>query len=211
MEKPTATKKTSKIFKNHLKSETDIKKFNVEKSSSDIVVTDIKNNVQYQITLAVPKAHVCHLACGYCGFCVHTFRCSCSSNTFHGDFCIHLHFLSTVRTLLPQFEQPINAQIDFFKNAGMYSNGSAAVGNLVTTQQNPTETIECVVSPDSNSKCLPCSAHTSFAIEDSADLVFEHDNDLSDYNTGCDFECENLLHPLESTKEEQFKRAIQNL
>lgn len=115
LDKPTATPRTSKIFKNHLKSENELQNFKIEKNLSGLVITETKENKSYQIILAVSKAHKCYLACAYCEYCIHNFRCSCNANKFHGEFCVHLHFLSTVRNLLPEFEPPINAQINFCK------------------------------------------------------------------------------------------------
>ena len=124
LDKPMATPRTSLIFKNHQKSEANIKNFKIEKHPSSLTVIDMTKNIKYDIILAVPTKHECYSVCGYCGFCVHTFRCSCNENKFHGHFCVHLHVLSSVRHLLPHFEQPINAQITFFKSVGIYSTPS---------------------------------------------------------------------------------------
>lgn len=93
----------------------------------------------------MPKAHQCHLACGYCGFCVHTFRCSCNENKFHGEFCIHLHSLSSVRQLMPNFELPINAQLQFFHSIGKYLN-ILDNGDPATVSQRPSEQEEEIVN-----------------------------------------------------------------
>lgn len=116
--KPCANRKTSAIFKNHklcLKESANLL-VNKEPDSEKFIVEDTKNSRKYEITLSDSKSHNCNLACVHCGFCVHTFICSCSENSIKGAFCIHLHRLSLISESLPKFERPINKLFDKYYN-----------------------------------------------------------------------------------------------
>lgn len=209
LEKPKATPRTSKIFKNHLKSEAEMKNFKVEKGSSGFTITEITKNTEYHIILAVPTAHECYLACSYCGFCVHTFRCSCNNNKFHGDFCVHLHFLSTFRNLLPSFELPINAQISFFQNAGKYSTA------LSSTVSSSTVLASTAPPPAVLQQAEPTNYVAEFDGINSMDSISRLEGNLSGYqdnfDTGCDLDCSMDFQLSDSTNEEQFGHVVQNL
>lgn len=218
LEKPTATPKTSKIFKNHLKSETELEHFKIEQNSLGIIVIDSKKKAEYQIILAVPKAHECYLACGYCGFCVHNFRCSCNNNRFHGDFCIHLHLLSSFRHLLPPFELPINAQIAFFAKAGKYSNFFILTDNLAITSQHQTDQTHIAVETIHKVESLQRSSEVSLSIDNHSNSTIDNAIEYpDDFDNDClDDELDNdrlgkKLQPLCPSNEEQFEFAIQNL
>ena len=115
--KPTSTKKSSRIFKLHEGSVAESKNFLIEKSfdekGSDVfVVKHISSNKSYTFTPGFLDKHRCHLNCKMCWFCIPTFKCSCHLNRHKGEFCSHLHLLSTMKHLLPQFDLPDNP---FFK------------------------------------------------------------------------------------------------
>ena len=213
LDKPTATPNTSKIFKNHLKSVAEVKNFKIEKNSSGLVVIQTKENTSFQVILAETKAHKCYLACACCGFCIHTFRCSCNSNKFHGEFCIHLHFLSTVRSLLPSFELPINAQISFFMKAGRYSTDPASVDNssVVLFTANNSAAVLKISAEQSQYPPDPLS-NMQHPIDDSTDHITINQDDFIDYDDiGCDTGYEEELLISVQSNEEQFQQAVSNL
>ena len=114
LRKPVADRKSAKVFKGHKSSLLLAKQYEVTKDLEVLKVKNLKSNISYDIVLIHGEAHECHQACLQCGFCVHTFQCSCNDNRLFGKFCIHLHLLSQSPNLLPKFERPINAQFDVF-------------------------------------------------------------------------------------------------
>ena len=145
--KPRFNRKTSDIFRNHQRSREDQKRetFKVEKVDSTTLIVKNLSKHEYKIVLAEPAEHECYLACVWCGFCVHTFQCSCFEKSSKGSFCVHLHMLSTVHELLPPFEKPTNRHFDF-----VYK---------VVQSSNPTQKL-CTLFPS-----LKPSSEPQFAIE----------------------------------------------
>ena len=168
LRKPRSNGKTTLIFQNHKKSQEEGKKgiWKVEKinDSTNLIVKDSKN--QYKISLEEPSAHECHLACVWCGFCVHTFHCSCQENCSKGSFCIHLHMLSTKPELLPHFEKPINRHFVFFENF-VRSSSERLIKNIANTI--PT-------SKPTNQSCL---ADKSQNLQQDSPLTKEIDTELA--------------------------------
>lgn len=111
--KPRSNKHTSLINKQHTLSISLLKDFEIRRreDSTSFVVTNLKSNLEYLITLSEWNQHECYLVCVRCAFCVHTFLCSCNDHRFKGIFCIHLHMLCTVKDQLPSFQPPINKRL----------------------------------------------------------------------------------------------------
>lgn len=133
--KPSSNKKTAAIFKNHQLSLKSAKDFTVEKDPDleGLIVKDLNSSCDYKISLSETRSHECYLACVQCGFCLHTFKCSCRENISKGQFCIHLHMLSSVPSLLPNFERPINRQFDFFYKNEKQNKSSLVISNEIET------------------------------------------------------------------------------
>lgn len=114
LKKPASNKKTAEIFKNHNLSLKQSSNFRIEQRSDStcFVVTNLETKAEYNITLSDWGQHECYLLCVLCRFCVHTFLCSCNDHRFKGIFCVHLHFLLTVKEQLPFFEKPINKRLE---------------------------------------------------------------------------------------------------
>ena len=112
--KPCSTKNTSQIFNLHQESKQQINHFTVERglSPDQLIVKEKSSGNSFEINLNFPGKHECNLVCKTCKFCIDTFICSCRKNKSKGQFCIHLHLISTKPDLLPIFEQP---ECRFFK------------------------------------------------------------------------------------------------
>ena len=160
-----------------------------------------------------------------------------NANTFHGDFCVHLHFLSTVRHLLPSFEFPINARIEYFQKAGRYATDSDLVKNSADIL--PTEQLGSATIFDIN-KTLNTSSHTSTdnlahcSVKDQEFTIGYSDTgcnmddgdtecnmDCNDYDanectidyddTICNVKCGNKVWPSVKSNEEQFAQTVSDL
>lgn len=168
LRKPCSNPKTTLIFQNHKKSQEEDKKgiWKVEKmtDSNNLIVKDSKN--EYEISLEEPSAHECHLACVWCGFCVHTFHCSCQENCSKGSFCIHLHMLSTKPELLPQFEKPINRHFVFFEKI-VRSSDERLIKNIDNTFPTPKSSNE------------PCLAEKSHNLQQDLSQLKENDTEFA--------------------------------
>ena len=105
--KPSGTRRSAQIFKLHGQSVSGANDFLINKSSeNEFIVKQISKDESVTVVLNHPGKHPCHLLCKICKFCVHTFKCSCFLNRYKGEFCVHLHLISTV---------PICCQISSFQ------------------------------------------------------------------------------------------------
>ena len=116
LHKPGSNKRTATIFKNHNFAIQNVEEFTIAKQadSESFVVTNLRTNAEYKITLANTASHECYLTCVRCGFCLHTFYCNCNDHQHKGNFCIHLHLLSTAKCELPSFEQPVSKRLTIY-------------------------------------------------------------------------------------------------
>ena len=174
LNKPTANKKTAVIFKRHKQCLSDFNDFKIERQPdfASFIVTNLKTNMQYNVTLSEWGRHECYLVCIYCGFCTHTFHCSCNEHQFKGSLCIHLHLFSTVKNQLPAFEKPINKRLELFYR---FSTDTTNVIDLAKTvgMENENLSVEHVSVPS----CQENDLEFGNSWESSEDFdVFDNDN-----------------------------------
>ena len=132
--KPCATKRTAQIFKMHMQSKGKVNQFTIERGSSldQLIVKDKSTSESYKINLNYPGKHECNLVCKSCKYCIDTFICSCRANKNKGEFCVHLHLISTVPKLLPKFELP---DCRFFKYLNLIKANKAKLERIKTSSK----------------------------------------------------------------------------
>lgn len=194
--KPRSNQRTAKIFKNHQSCLKGIKdgNFTIEKMGDYFIVGDVQKKLNYEITLSFSKAHTCGFVCLHCKFCLHNFRCTCSGNMFSQEFCVHLHTLSTVLHLLPNFERPINQRLTYFNSVVR-----GLVGNQQQIENNCNQPISFSAAlPEGVVGCqLPFDSQQQASTQENEDF-FSQDIPQDD-----DFAPQD--------NEDAFERAVQNL
>ena len=151
--KPTATRKTSDIFRFHKKSLSENENFLIEKVSEfEFIVKHKTDKSTFQLKLNHPGKHPCHLLCKMCKFCIHTFICSCRDNRYKGQFCIHLHLLSTAQHLLPKYELPDHPFFNFLNSLNLNNRTNLAVNQKEVCQPPNTDKFDGQLSSNQDER-----------------------------------------------------------